>query len=125
VGALDKAAVLAAIAEKADVETAEVVCPELGGSVLVREMTGTVRNRLEAAFAAIANGEDGAVMDKVLVSLISACVVDSAGRPYITGDMAKKLLANHPRAAFRIRDAVVKMSALDEADAKEMAESFG
>lgn len=123
--ALSKADVLAAIAEQAELETQEVDCPELGGAVLVREMTGTVRNRLEAAFAAIGDGADGAVMDKVLVSLISACVVDDAGRPYITGDMARKLLANHPRVAFRIRDAVVKMSALDESDAEEMAESFG
>lgn len=122
---LNKSAVLSAIAETPEIETNEVDCPELGGSVLVREMTGTVRNRLEAAFAAIGDGADGAVMDKVLVSLVSACVVDEAGRPYITGDMARKLLANHPRTAFRIRDAVVKLSALDEADAEEMAESFG
>lgn len=122
---LNKADILSAIAEKAPVVTEEVDCPELGGALLVREMTGTVRNRLEAAFAAISEGADGSAMDKVLVGLVSACVVDEDGRPFITGDMAGKLLKNHPRAVFRIRDAVVKLSGTSEADAEEMVESFG
>lgn len=122
---LNKAEILSAIAERPEVVTEEVDCPELGGAVLVREMTGTARNRLEAAFAAINEGADGAIMDKVLVSLVSACVVDEAGRPFITGDLAKSMLKNHPRAVFRIRDAVVKLSGTSEADAEEMAESFG
>ncbi|GAA2609623.1 hypothetical protein SMC26_39450 [Actinomadura fulvescens] len=122
---LNSADLLSAIAEKAPVATTEIDCPELGGSLRVREMTGTVRNRLEAAYAAIQEGKDGAVMDKVLVSLVSACVVDEADRPFITGDMAGKLVKNYPRVAFRIRDAVVKMSATSEEDAEELAESFG
>jgi Ca2+-binding EF-hand superfamily protein len=125
VAVLSKADVLSAIAERPEIDTEEVECPELKGSILVREMTGTVRNRIEAAFAAIGDGADGAIMDKVLVSLVSACVVDPSGRQFITRDMAEKMLKNHPRAVFRIRDAVVKISALDESDAEEMAESFG
>jgi hypothetical protein len=124
VAVLNKGEILSAIAERPPVVTDEVDCPELGGALLVREMTGTVRNRLEAAFAAIGEGADGSAMDKVLVSLVSACVVEDDGRPFITGDMAGKLLKNHPRVVFRIRDAVVKMSGTSEADAEEMAESF-
>ncbi|GGQ07790.1 hypothetical protein BKA00_007431 [Actinomadura coerulea] len=122
---LGNADVLAAIAATPSIATDEVECPELGGSVLVREMSGTVRNRLEAAFAAISEGNDGGAMDKVMTALISACVVDASGRPFITGDMAGRLVKNHPRAAFRIRDAVVKLSGTSEDDVKELEESFG
>lgn len=121
---LSKTAILSAIAERPEIVTEEVDCPELGGAVLVREMTGTIRNRLEAGFSAIQDGADGAIMDKVLVALVSACVVDDAGRPFITGDMAKTLLKNHPRAVFRIRDKSVEMSGISEEDAEEMAEVF-
>lgn len=121
---LNRADLLEAIAKKSDVESAEVDCPELGGAVLVRGMTGTVRNRFEAAGLAIQEGADGALMDKVLVSLISACVVDGDGRPFITRDMAEVLFKNHPSAAFRIRDEAVKMSGFSEDDAKELADSF-
>jgi len=125
VAVLDKASILSAIAERPEIVTQEVDCPELGGGVLVREMTGTVRNRLEAAFAAISEGADGKVMDGVLISMMSACIVDERGNPFITGDMATKLFRNHATAVFRIRDAVVKMSATSEKDAEELAESFG
>lgn len=121
---LSKSETLSAIAEKPTIETEEVDCPELGGAVLVREMTGTIRNRLEAGFAAIQDGADGAIMDKVLVAMVSACVVDESGRPFITGKMAESFLKNHPRAVFRIRDKAVDMSGISEADAEEMAEVF-
>jgi hypothetical protein len=124
VAVLDKAAVLAAIAQKSDVEAEKVDCPELGGELLVREMSGTVRNRLEAAYAAISEGADGKVMDSVLVSLVSTCVVDETGRPYLTGDRAKQLIKNHPKVAFRVRDEVVKLSGVSKEDAEEMAEVF-
>lgn len=122
---LNRADLLTAIAETCPIETAEVDCPELGGAVLVREMTGTVRNRFEAAYAAIQEGADGAVMDKVIVSLLSACIVDGDGMPFVTRDMAEKLVKNHPKAAFRIRDKAVGMSGTSEEDAKDLAESFG
>lgn len=121
---LSKADILTAIAEKPSIATEEVECPELGGAVLVREMTGTIRNRLEAGFAAIQDGADGSIMDKVLIAMVSACVVDEDGRPFITGDRAKAMLKNHPRAVFRIRDKAVDMSGISEEDAEEMAEVF-
>lgn len=121
---LNKADALAAIAERPEIVTEEVDCPELGGALLVREMTGTVRNRMEAALAAISEGADGSVLDKWVTSLVSACVVDEDGRPYITGTVAEKLLKNHPKVAFRIRDAVVKLSGTSEEDIEEMAEVF-
>lgn len=122
---LDKAALLEAIAAKPDVATKAVDCPELGGEVLVREMTGSVRNRMEAAFAAISEGANGSVLDEPMTSLLASCVVDEGGRPFLPRKKAEELIKNHPRAAFRIRDAVMALSGTTEKDAENLAESFG
>ena len=121
---LSKADLLSAIAETPDIPTEEVDCPELGGAVRVRAITGTVRNRLEAAFAAIQDGADGKVMDKVIVALLSSCVVDDKGNAILTGDMAAKFFRNYPGAVFRIRDKAVEMAGMSEADKEKLTESF-
>lgn len=121
---LNKADLLSAIAETPDVPTEEVDCPELGGAVRVRAITGTVRNRLEAAFAAIQDGADGKVMDKVVTSLLSSCIVDERGNAILTGDMAAKLFRNHASAAFRIRDKAVEMAGMSADDKERLTESF-
>lgn len=121
---LSKADVLSALAETPDVPTEEVDCPELGGAVLVRAISGTVRNRLEAAYAAIQEGADGAIMDKVLVSLVSACVVDDRGHPFITKAMAEKMFRNHSGAVFRVRDKAVSMAGMSAEDKEKLTESF-
>lgn len=122
---LNKADVLARIAEKPVIETKQVKCPELGGDLLVTEMPGTIRNRLEAAYAAISEGADGKVMDPVIVSLVSACVVDEDGRPFLTRGKAEELFKTRPKVAYRVRDAVAKLSGISKEDAEELAESFG
>lgn len=122
---LDRASLLAAVAETPDVPVEEVECPELGGSVLVRAINGTVRNRLEAGYAAITEGADGACMDKVVISLLSACVVDAKGHAILTRDMAERLFRHYPSAAFRIRDKAIEMAGMSQEDKEKLTESFG
>ena len=121
---LSKSALLERIATRPDVETAEVECPELGGAVRVRAITGTVRNRLEAAYAAISEGADGSLMDKVVIALVSACVVDEQGRPFLVGNLAADMFKHYPSACFRIRDAAVRMAGMSEEDTEELTQSF-
>jgi hypothetical protein len=116
--------ILAAL-ERPEVNTEVVHVPELGGPVRVREMSGHLRNRLEATYAAIQSGGDGKTLDAVTVQLIAMCVVDEKDRPLLTANEAKRLMAARPRAAFRLRDAILKLSATDEDDVEALAEVFG
>jgi len=103
--ALSKEQILAAI-DRPDVATREVEVPELGGTVRVREMTGALRNRVEAAYATIRNGGD------------------EQNRPILTVQDAKRMFAAKPRAVFRLRDAILEISATDEDDMEALAEGF-
>jgi hypothetical protein len=122
---MDRADLLARLAETPEWPTKEVEAPELGGSLLVRAMTGTVRNRLEAALAAISEGADGKCMDSVVVALVSECVVDDKGHPILPKSAAEKLFRNYPTVAFRIRDAAVELGGTSETDKEELKEAFG
>lgn len=116
--------ILAAL-DRYEVETREVHIPELGGTVLVREMPGTLRNRLEATYATIKSGGESKALDKVTAQIIATCVVDDAGKPFLTVDVATRLVSKTSKAAFRIRDAVLELSATDEDDVEAFAEVFG
>lgn len=122
--ALTQEQILAAL-EQAEVVTKEINVPELGGTVWVREMSGTLRNRLEGTYATIRNGGDSKALDKVTAQIVAMCTVDEGGKPILTMDVATRLARKAPKAAFRIRDAVMEMSATDDDDLEELAEVFG
>lgn len=122
--ALSKEQILAAM-ERPDVATDEVNVPELGGKVRVREMTGSIRNRVEATYATIRSGGDSKQLDTVTVQLVAACVLDEDDRPMLSVNEVKRLMAAKPRAVFRLRDAIMDISATDEDDLESLAEVFG
>jgi hypothetical protein len=107
-----------------EVSTEDVHVPELGGTVRVREMTGALRNRLEATYATIKSGGDSKALDAVTAQLVATCVIDEGGRPMLTTSDVKRMLAARPRAVFRLRDAIVRISATDEDDVEALAEVF-
>lgn len=116
--------ILAAM-ERVEVATTEVNVPELGGTLRVREMSGTLRNRMEATYATIRSGGDSRALDQVTAQIVAMCVVDEGGKPMLTVNEVKRLAAAQPKAVFRIRDAVMKISATDEDDLEELEEVFG
>lgn len=120
---LNKDALLAA-AERPDVQTKDVHVPELGGFVRVREMSGTVRNRIEAAAVSMRAGGDAKTLDNVTAQMIAACLVDEHDRPMLTTADVRRLMASRPRAVFRIRDAIMEISATDDDDVEALAEVF-
>lgn len=122
--ALTQEQILAAL-DRAEVETKEVTVPELGGTLTVREMPGNLRNRMEATYATIRNGGDSKALDKITAQIIAVCVVDGGGKPIMTMDVATRVVQKTPKAAFRIRDAALELSATDEDDVEALAEVFG
>jgi hypothetical protein len=115
-----------AASEATEVITRDVTVPELGGKkVRVREMNGALRNRIEAAFATVRSGGDSKSLEKVTAQLLAACVVGHNGRPILQEADARKILARNPRAAFRLRQAIFDISAIDDEDMEALSEGFG
>lgn len=115
---------LLAALDRPDIATEDVHVPELGGTVRVREMTGSLRNRLEATYAALRSGKDSKSLDAVTAQLLATCVVDEQGRQLLTVSDAKRMLAARPKVAFRLRDAILDISATGEDDVEALAEVF-
>lgn len=113
-----------AAAETREVTTKDVSVPELGGKVRVRELSGTMRNRLEATYATIRSGGDSKALDTVTAQIVAACLLDARDRPMLTVNDVKRLAASHPKAVFRLRQAIVDISAIDEDDLGELEEVF-
>jgi hypothetical protein len=124
-GVLDREGLLAAT-EQSEVATRDVPVPELGDrKVRVREMSGAIRNRIEAAFASVRTGGDSKALDKVTAQLLAACIVGENNRAILQENDARKLVTRNPRAAFRLRQAIFDVSAIDEEDMDALSEGFG
>lgn len=123
---LDRAGLLAALSDTRHA-TRDVPVPEFGdGAVVrVREMSGALRARLEAAIASSRAGTgDARALERVTVQILAYCIVGSDGRPMLREEDARQLMTRSPRAAYRLRDAVFAISALDEGDMEAIAEGF-
>lgn len=121
--ALTEEQILAAL-DRYEVETRQLRIPELGGTVYVREMSGQIRNRLEATYATIRNGGDSKQLDKITAQIVAYCTVDEAGKPIMTMNAAQRVVSKMQKVAFRIRDAALELSATDEDDVEALAEVF-
>jgi hypothetical protein len=88
-------------------------------------MSGAIRNRIEAAFASVRTGGDSKALDKVTAQLLAACIVGENGRAILQEADARKLVTRNPRAAFRLRQAIFDVSAIDEEDMDALSEGFG
>lgn len=113
-----------AAAETREVATKDVSVPELGGKVRVRELSGSMRNRLEATYATIRGGGDSKALDNVTAQIVAACLVDDRDRPMLTVNEVKRLAAAQPKVVFRLRQAIVDISAIDEDDLGDLEEVF-
>ena len=111
--------------EAAEVRTKTVPVPELRGSVVVREMSGTLRNLFEATMAQIMNGGDSKLLDKMTTRLVGECTLDGEGNRLFDDRSAKLLFLKKPSAVFRLRDEIVAVSALSQEDYEGLVEGFG
>lgn len=98
---------------------------ELGGSVVVREMSGTLRNAFEAAVAGLQGSDGEKRLTAVTVRIVSECTLDDEGNRLLDADRTRRLFHRKPRAVFRLRDEIIALSAMDESDLEAMVEGFG
>jgi hypothetical protein len=106
--------------------TEEVVCPEWGGSVLVRGMTGRERDSWEVSLRDQRSGQRiPGRMNNIRSQVIVRCIVDDDGARLFTDADVAALGEKSGAAIDRVYDVAARLSGLSEEDEKEMAEDFG
>lgn len=126
-----------AILEAKDCDTVEVDCPEWGGSVLVRGMTGRERDQFEVSLAEDSAGNvqvqrgraGGRPPGRNLVNLrakvVVRCVVDEDGQRLFTDADAVALGDKSGAAVDRVFTVAARLSGMADEDAETMAADFG
>ncbi|WP_319054786.1 hypothetical protein [Streptomyces europaeiscabiei] len=105
-----------------DLKYEDVAVPEWGGTVRVRELPGTERDKFEAQFV----GKDGGSiraegLEGFRSRLAAAAIVDADGRVLFRSAAETKRLGEKSAAALtRVCDVAVRLSKMSEEDIKEL-----
>lgn len=105
-----------------DLSYEDVPVPEWGGTVRVRELPGTERDKFEAQFV----GKDGASLraeglEGFRARLAAAALVDGDGKPLFRSAAETKRLGEKSAAALqRVVDVAMRLSGLTAADVEEL-----
>lgn len=112
------------ILEAKDIETEEVECPEWGGSVLVRGLTGQERDQWEASMQERRGKLFVPNLENIRAKLVVWSVVDEDGqRLFNLGDV-DELGKKSAAPIDRIYDAAAKLSGISDEDVEEMIANF-
>ncbi len=105
-----------------DLAHEDVDVPEWGGTVRVRELPGTERDKFEAQFV----GKDGASvraegLEGFRARLAAAAIVDESGKQLFRSVAeTKRLGEKSARALQRVCDVAMTLSKMSEEDVKEL-----
>lgn len=106
-----------------DLKYEDVPVPEWGGTVRVRELPGTERDKFEAQFV----GKDGASvraegLEGFRARLAASTIVDEHGKQLFRSAAETKRLGEKSASALqRVCDVATRLSAMSETDVKELA----
>ncbi|MGW7598114.1 hypothetical protein [Streptomyces antimycoticus] len=106
-----------------DLDYEDVPVPEWGGTVRVRELPGTERDKFEAQFV---GGKDGASiraegLEGFRARLAAAAIVDADGKPlFRSAAETKRLGEKSANALQRVVDAAMRLSGMGEQDVAEL-----
>ncbi len=125
-----------AILEAKDREVVEVDCPEWGGSVLVRGMSGKERDMFEMSLqdagdaVQVQRGRAGGRppgrnLVNTRAKVVARCVVDDDGNRLFSDADVTALGEKSGAPIDRIFTVAARLSGMGEEDAAEMAENFG
>lgn len=112
---------IAAAVDNGGPTTKSVHVPELGGMVTVRELPGPIRNQFEVA---VAQG-DAQALENVTLNMVAACTLDDEGNRLLDSNLVRRMWRSQAKAVFRLRDAIIAVSAMSDEDLEGMAENFG
>lgn len=113
------------ILEADDREYDTVPCPEWGGDVRLRSITGTQRDAYEQSLIN-GNGADRKMnLRNARVKLIVLSAVDETGRPLFNSDDVNQLGRKNAAPIDRLFDAARKLAGMSEQDVDKLSEDFG
>jgi hypothetical protein len=118
---LNKEQILAA----EDREYEIVPCPEWGGEVRLRSITGLQRDKYEQSLIQ-GNGSDRRMnLSNARVKLIVLCAIDEDGRQLFTSEDVSALGRKNAAPIDRLFDACKKLAGMSDEDVDRMVEDFG
>jgi hypothetical protein len=117
---LSKEAILAA--DDRDYEV--VACPEWGGEVRVRSITGAERDRWESSLMKGRGRDRQMNLDNARARLVALCAVDEAGKPLFRPEDIGALGRRNARAIDRVFEAGKRLAGLTDEDVDKLTEDF-
>ena len=106
-----------------DLKTETVKVPEWGGSVVIKEMTGSERDTFEQA-TYHKNGSDYEVnMKDMRARLCAICMVDDKGERLFTDADVSALSGKSAKALDRVFSRSQKLNAISSKDVEELAKN--
>lgn len=107
-----------------DLETQEVDVPEWGGTVRLKSLTGTERDRFEASVVQGQGRNTTVNMQNLRAKLVALSAIDGEGNPLFTEEDVKWLGGKSAKALNRLFNAAQSLSGLSESDVKELTANF-
>ena len=102
-----------------------VECPEWGGKVRVRGLTGTQRDAYEGSLIS-GNGSDRKMnLANARAKMVVLAVVDGDGRPIFSPDDVRALGRKSALPIERIFDVARRLSGMTDQDVEKLTENFG
>lgn len=103
-----------------DLKFDEIECPEWGGSVRIRSMTGAERDTFEQA---IVGSDKKANFNNIRAKLVATVAVDAEGKRLFTDADLKALGEKNAAPLNRLFTAAQRLSGLTEADVEAAAKN--
>jgi len=102
-----------------------VECPEWGGKVRIRGLSGTQRDAYEQSLIQ-GNGNDRKLnLANARAKMVVLAVVDESGRPIFSADDVRALGRKSAVPIERIFDAARRLSGMTQEDVDKLTENFG
>jgi hypothetical protein len=114
-----------AILEADDTRYETVECPEWGGDVRLKSITGSKRDQYEASLVEERGNSRKMNLRNARAKLIILCAVDETGRQLFTSEDLRQLGNKNAAPLDRLFDAARKLTGMSDDDVKELTENFG
>ncbi|HET8684974.1 MAG TPA: hypothetical protein VFM54_24340 [Micromonosporaceae bacterium] len=103
----------------------EVECPEWGGAIRLRSLTGAERDAFEAQTVQQRGKDQRLNLLNVRSRLVVACAVDAEGQQLFSADDVRALGRKSAKALDRCFEAAQRLCGMSEEDVQELTEGFG
>lgn len=108
------------ILEAPDLKFEDVPCPEWGGDVRIRNLTGIERDAYEASLIVVSARESRVDRANVRARLVSLAACDESGKAIFTPADVERLGGKSAAALDRCYDVAARLAGLSAADQKDL-----